>query len=375
MGIQTNYLKLIKPMAGSVGWGAAINNNWDTIDREYAKLNNNLAVIQSRMTDIGTFGFLSYVDGDAVVDVDYIEPVTCIIRVGEDFYQVTKDNLKNYGDSAEPYYYWLLDENKKTKTLPNEALLSTYGMAYLGTEKSRADGSKYFVQDANEYRDDYYNNDDDTQRQFNSLADFTAFYLHIPHYCMGAPTGVEDLKSVSCVYIYGLELYFDGILIKTSRLIDNKYTTLLSKFKQVLGGYYVPRSTTDRPNTIIFEKSSASSSTQYEEIFIPRSVANSTETIYSFSKTHKDTTTIRIPTNVKMALVSDTGYITYSQNIANVNFFTRDGETRNPVIMEHELQYTEGGWEIVVEAQNLPMGDTFFASWVMLAPDITQLQE
>lgn len=55
--IKTDYLKLVKPVAGSTNWGNAQNNNWDIIDRNYNLLNTNIKSIESRMNDLSMFYF------------------------------------------------------------------------------------------------------------------------------------------------------------------------------------------------------------------------------------------------------------------------------------------------------------------------------
>lgn len=73
--IKTDYLKLVKPVAGSTNWGNAQNNNWDIIDRNYNLLNTNIKSIESRMNDLSMFYFwekgktnnsITAVDGDYV---------------------------------------------------------------------------------------------------------------------------------------------------------------------------------------------------------------------------------------------------------------------------------------------------------------------
>lgn len=381
--MKTNFLGLDKPRAGSLNWGSAMNNNLDTIDREYAKLNNNLSVIESRVKDIGTFGFISYRADNTVYDVDYLQPVQCMIRIQNDYYIVNSNNLKTIENDGKPYYYWNISSVSKANnaTINNYQNNINFGSIRLGSEKSRSDGSKYFVQDIKLYNEVYYNDNDTSHKQLSSFSDFTAFYLSVPFYCEGVTENSKDLKSITSLYIFGLELHFDGILIKTSQLENNQYVTLLSKFKQVLGGYYTPTSITSKPNTIIFNKSAASGSTDSVEIFIPRSVANSTETLYSF--THSSSVkSVTIDTNIKYDLTSGTGTdsINFSQNISNINFFIGSEIDNNnvpckrtPIILDYELLYHDNqGWQIIVDTTYLISGTTYYVSWVMLAPNIDQ---
>lgn len=133
--IKTDYLKLVKPVAGSTNWGNAQNNNWDIIDRNYNLLNTNIKSIESRMNDLSMFYFwekgktnnsITAVDGDYV----FIE------LQGNDMLTIGYSNLRNNG------VFTAADELTDVSTLAHLIGFNNYSAFYIVNEGELPKSSK-----------------------------------------------------------------------------------------------------------------------------------------------------------------------------------------------------------------------------------------
>ena len=360
--MNTSYLKLNKPMVGSQGWGAAINQNFDKIDTEYSKMSSNLKLIESRIEETGTFSFLKYSYSDEngnTVEVDadtlllqefavkivtgdkvsyYKTPYTAIVKTSIDL-----------GDSDE-----FNDEAEFNSFINNKA----NGSVVIGRVEGQGNDSTLdeFIPDDNQYSGIYYNDGDLNHTQFSSLPDFTAFYLKFPVIKIDNIDIPND--ATVTYYAFGLNLNFDEILFKSSKIIDNQRQIAISKFKQVLGGYYQPSSTRGKPNTITFTKAQAAQGKDIIEIVIPRHVYNSVVTEINLTNdssvssvndilTHDTGIT---KTNTIILPEDDTGeFTTYEQTISDIRFYTKNTtgplEVQSSCIVGYDLYLnTESVW-------------------------------
>ena len=356
--MDTSYLKLKKPMIGSQGWGAAINHNWDKIDSEYNKMSSNLNLIESRIEETGSFSFLKYTYTDNngathTIDADYLLLKECIIEkitgVSRIYYLASEQELDEYG------------KIKLTKSFNgdiNSKNTSSFGSGIIGTLGESSDtGVKEFIEDDNQYKGEYFNDSNVNHNQFSSLPNFVAFYLRFPEI---SADSVDDNTTIR-YYAFGMLLNFDEILIKTDRIVDNARVTVISKFKQVLGGYYMPSSTPNEPNTITFTKAQAASNEGTIKIVIPRHVYNSSITEKTiFNGTNVLNIDTGITQTATMKLEDDNKDITYYQHISDIRFYIKDNENQIPVVVNYKLGIKDDKWFFYIEDNYFDSGEEVY---------------
>ena len=66
---NTSHLNLIKPGANTVGWGGAINDNFDKIDSSYASLVNQIGLLRTQMGQLGLYYSDPQYENDLVIVV------------------------------------------------------------------------------------------------------------------------------------------------------------------------------------------------------------------------------------------------------------------------------------------------------------------
>ena len=352
--MATKYLQLNKPNAGSNNWGNAINQNFDKIDLEYGKINNNLASIESRMSDFGTFSFIQAIDENGIIEeVDRLLFCSGFILL-EDGYYILPDDTPEYNADDNKWYYNKVDLSATNNNFIKDNNKVTVGSVILGHLIKNDNGTETFKTASNEsgYSGRYYNDgDNESHIQFFNLPDFTAFYIQTPYILDG-----EEYKQGN-VYAFGLEWTNGEILIKSSQIIDNVKQVKIQKLKQVLGGYYVPTiQDPNSPNIVTFIKQQGSEAAASVNVIIPHNTYNGVETITEINNVSGTTYTINTGILEKNT-ISDTEY---TQRITNIKFFTgSSNNNRQYVYVDYKLSYSNG-WQIIVDTTYLK---TLFISY------------
>lgn len=342
--IQTNFLKLIKPIAGTTNWGGVVNQNFDKIDLEYSKMLSTIQGIAGQMNEVGTFSFLiSSNNSGEIYEADYAVFGECGIKTSDGFY---------YTASTTNGLSWTLTSSTQDVVLNNNN--TSYGSILMGTLTE----DKTFLSDTSEkYAGAFYNDHDSDHKQLMSLPDFIAFYLHIP--------STSPEVTINTVYAFGKEWKMGDLLIKSSQLIENERQVLIMKFKQSLGGYYLPSSTVEQPNNITFTKTPANIAEETVDIFIPRCVSNSVETVQSLSSTSTKVITNVVPS---LAIAVEGQMVNYEQRLAYIQFFTGESNNRSMIYMPYSVAIeTIGGvrqW--VINIKNTYAPKEYMVSYVIL---------
>lgn len=364
MGIQTNYLKLIKPVAGSANWGNAINQNLDKIDLGYAKLTNNLQNIEGRLKETGTFSFIQVLDGNTIREIDYMQIRGGILRANDTYYQILDGEAPNKGTESplNGIYYYTTDQLKELAS--NEDLEDLYDIAQGAVVLGALDSDNSFEQETkfDSYNKIFYNDEDTSHTQIYDIQDYRAFYIDVPYILIeDSPTAIA-----STAYAFGQEWNNGAIAVKTSDTVDNIVTPIISRFKQVLGGYYVPSSTLEQPNTITFTKVSATNALSQTEIYIPRNVYNAVETTVQLTSDH-----INNGYDTNQYLITTIEEVRYYNSIHGIRFFTGSLDNQQFFMVDYQLKQESDKYKIYIDPTYLlgmiQAGQTFYMSYYVMS--------
>lgn len=314
--MKTHFLNLTKPIPGAVNWGTAMNQNWDMVDRSYGQLQQNINALTQKMTDLGTFTYIKAIKDNTVVDINYMVIVSGYLQIknatGDYWYTFTcLDDSGQYTDSVR-----VTQRDKPT--------LDMQGAAIFGSLKQDAGSETQSFEQATiePYDRIYYVDADEAHTQFATISDYTAFQLYTPQ------LDNLELQSGDSViwHAFGETWYGNEIAIKTSVIQNNTRQTLIRKFQQGLGGYYTPRISNSKPNTIVWDKVAGSSADVQYEITIPH---NLWEGVYN---EHAITGTKHTTNLPQESSVSD---ITYEHSISDVCFWLKKNNQTTRIYVDY----------------------------------------
>lgn len=351
MGVQTDYLKLIKPLAGSNNWGQSINQNFDKIDLGYKKINNSLKNVESRIGEFGTFSFIQEINSNNEIEnIDNALFSQGVYKINGEFYSI-KSN-PTYDEYNKINYYNLSDLEKLTDS--NKVYNVDSGAVKVGHMDDIT--GKFMESEIDSYQGEFYNDNDTAHKQFYEFPDFTAFYVQVP----AIKNGSEYIQPA--LIAFGLEFVTGSILIKSTVVNNNQVETKIQKLKQSLGGYYRPSSSAQDPNTIIFTKEQASSSGDSVSITIPHNVFNGVETTRQVGGYSESDSFYKFNTGIQYANTTEgTNIITY-RNISNIYFYLLDTNSyRQIAYIPYKLYLAGNMWYIYIDTTYLLTNNLYIA--------------
>ena len=330
--MRTYFLQLTKPVVGATNWGASINQNWDKIDRGFGQINQNLLALQDKMTDIGTFSFIQIINGDnAVVTLDFalLTQFYCYDTGAKQWYKVDVEADAN-GQGWVGVLTTLSKEPSYTSV--------TAGKLIIGSKPTDTNGqSGYFERtDVDAYKSTYYNNGDSDVTQLSSLSDYTAFLVALPNKWQDKDGEYEPAGAMQC-HAFGELWTGSDIMIKTSIVQNNTRTTLIRRFRQSLGGYYIPTIDPDQPNCIIWSKASSSEAVAQYKTIIPHNLWEGS--VNTIELTNTNISSVNTGQD-NIWTDSDTNF-TYESNLADVCFWRKVGGKRTRIYLDYWVTVKE----------------------------------
>lgn len=278
--IKTDYLKLVKPVAGSTNWGNAQNNNWDIIDRNYNLLNTNIKSIESRMNDLSMF------------------------------------------------YFWEKDKTNNSITANNGdyVFIELQGNNMLTIGYSDLDNDGAFTA-ASELTD------------VSTLADLIGFNNYSAFYIINEGQLPRSSKSNENDKI---DFKRGDLLVITQEVVENQTFVFAHKLAQAIGCVYELKQEDDgNTNKITAEKTLNPLAPEYINFYIPTVIRRSSrvEAVYGNDNTD-DFTNLGsggegIALNTRVADTYTEESITYNQYIENVECFYNGKR----IIVDYEISY------------------------------------
>ena len=367
--MRTYFLQLTKPVIGATNWGASINQNWDKIDRGFGQINQNLLALQDKMTDIGTFSFIQVINGDnAVVTLDFalLTQFYCYDTGAEQWYKVDVEPDGN-GQG------WVGVLSTLSTSEASNYTSVKIGQLIIGSKPTDTNGqSGYFEHtDVDAYESTYYNNGSSEVTQLSSLSDYTAFLIALPNKWQGEDGEYEPSGAMQC-YAFGELWTGSDIMIKTSIVQNNQRTTLIRRFKQSLGGYYIPTIDPAQPNCIIWSKASSSEAIAQYKTIIPH---NLWAGVVNEIEVKKDNSG-NLPSSVNTGqdsetteTIDSTNY-TCKQNLADICFWRTNGSKRTRIYLDYWTAVKNGELWIYWESNVLNKDETYVITYI-----VTQLKQ
>lgn len=369
--MKTNFLQLTKPVAGATNWGTAINQNWDTIDRGYGQIRNNLRALESRMTDIGTFSSLQVTLTDkTVIELDYFLLTTVYYLYKDNYYKSTQLHYKTEIIDEIEIKTWYIKHSESNIVDKQTALKYTSGSGVIGRLNygrfERAQDIASLDEIYSEYTLEYYNDDNTNHALLASLTDYTAFYIQLPTILDNEDQSLDTVR-----YAFGLDWTEGEIFIKSSQVVDNRRRTIIKKFKQALGGYYVPSSKIDNANTIIFTKQQSAASEPEYVIDIPRCIFNNAWTRIQLEY---DSIKSNYFHKINWAAATEYNGIKYYRRLVYIQFWVLENGTYKPIYVDHTVTY---GTTVAITTTNnvLPTPPEDGASVFYVSYAVTEFSE